>query len=272
MDIQKSRTAEALSLAEEIIKDTESSEIPIEDICLKASRLAGIMNDTELSNKISGFPSEIIKLRTAIDTLKKGAAVVPSKSIEAMQNISNLKIAITKYKESLHFHAMQVYCQLKFGSVVQEIFEKTCTKVDKKITEIIPEAAKKLVSVFENLKSQNTEDWSNAVHTCRRILKDLADILYPPSPGGLSEIDRGGKRIKVGPDEFINRLMLYVEDKATSKNFKNVVGSHLAFLGNRLDSIYEASCKGSHTDIISIEEAERYIIYTYMLIGDVVSL
>jgi hypothetical protein len=96
--------------------------------------------------------------------------------------------------------------------------------------------------------------------------------LYPPNPGGLSEIQRGGKKIKVGPDEFINRLVIYVEDKANSETFRAIVGSHLHFLGDRLDAIYDASCKGTHTDIKSVEEAERYIIYTYILIGDILLL
>ena len=33
---------------------------------------------------------------------------------------------------------------------------------------------KKFTSVYSNLLSENDEDWSNAVHSCRRILQDLA--------------------------------------------------------------------------------------------------
>ena len=42
-------------------------------------------------------------------------------------------------------------------------------------------------------------------------------------------------------------------------------------MGDRLDSIYEAVNKGSH-EILNKEEADRYVIYTYLLIGDIVSL
>jgi hypothetical protein len=66
--------------------------------------------------------------------------------------------------------------------------------------------------------------------------------------------------------------MLFVEDHSGSVTFNEVVGSHLRFLGERLDAVYGAATKGSHTDINSVAEAERYIIYTYLLLGDILWL
>ncbi|OGU57053.1 MAG: hypothetical protein A2V66_05560 [Ignavibacteria bacterium RBG_13_36_8] len=137
---------------------------------------------------------------------------------------------------------------------------------------ILPESVKQFVSVYDNLKSENPEDWSNAVHSCRRILQAFADKYYPPNPDGKNEIESGSKKIKVGKKNYINRLILYIESKSKSKNFINIVGSHLDFIGNRIDSIYDASNKGSHSIIKTKEEAERYIIYTYLLIGDLLLL
>jgi len=44
------------------------------------------------------------------------------------------------------------------------------------------------------------------------------------------------------------------------------------YLGDRLDSTFQASQKGSHTRIVSRDEADRYVVYTYLLVGDVLSL
>ncbi len=88
----------------------------------------------------------------------------------------------------------------------------------------------------------------------------------------MSEIKIDGKLIKVGPENYINRLMIYIQNKSDSQRFKEVVGSHLNYIGDRLDSLYSASTKGSHVEISSIEEAERYIIFTYLLIGDILRL
>ncbi|MGW6249659.1 hypothetical protein ACWF7H_22835 [Peribacillus butanolivorans] len=70
--------------------------------------------------------------------------------------------------------------ELKFSDITEDIFSRQRLFVDKKLTEISPDAVRKFVSVHENLRSENNEDWANAVHSCRRILKDVADVLYPP--------------------------------------------------------------------------------------------
>lgn len=261
----------ALSLSEEIIKNIESKEIPIEDVCLKVGRLAKILDDDKNIENFINFSVKIKELKSQIETLRVVAPLAPKKIIGAMQNMRNLEEAIQRIKTAVHAYVFNKYYEMKFSSIPDNIFEKTRIRVDRMLSEMVPGAVKKFLSVYENLKYSNVEDWSNAVHSCRRILKDLADILYPP-PDGLSEIDRAGKKIKVGPDEYINRLKIYVEERASSERFREIVGSHLAFLCDRLDSIYHASCKGSHKEISSIEEAERYIIYTYMVIGDILSL
>ncbi|TYS62556.1 hypothetical protein FZC76_20725 [Sutcliffiella horikoshii] len=136
------------------------------------------------------------------------------------------------------------------------------------MTEISTEAVRRFVSVHENLRSTNAEDWANAVHSCRRILKDIADVLYPPMK---EPVLAGERTIKIGEDQVINRLIQYVESKSSSNRYEELVGSHLKYLGERLDSVYGAANKGTHAEV-SLEEAERYIIYTYLLIGDLLSL
>ncbi|QSB21687.1 hypothetical protein JN403_06810 [Pseudomonas sp. 15A4] len=66
--------------------------------------------------------------------------------------------------------------------------------------------------------------------------------------------------------------MAYVEENASSGRFEEIVGSHIGFLGERLDSIFKAAQKGSHDVITTQEEADRYVIYTYLVIGDILDL
>ena len=65
--------------------------------------------------------------------------------------------------------------------------------------------------------------------------------------------------------------MCFVEDKSDSDRFADLVGSHLSFLGDRLDAVFEATQKGSHASVTR-EELNRYVVYAYMLIGDILSL
>jgi len=163
--------------------------------------------------------------------------------------------------------------ELKFSNISSDIFSRTRGYVDASIGELIPDAVQKFSSVYENLASDNTEDWSNAVHSCRRILQDLADVIFPARDDLVVQNPNGKNRtIKLGRDNYINRIIAFVEEKANSQRFKEIVGSNLGFLGDRLDAIFKAAQKGSHDVISSHQEADRYVIYTYLVIGDILTL
>jgi hypothetical protein len=78
--------------------------------------------------------------------------------------------------------------------------------------------------------------------------------------------------VKLGKEHFINRIIAFVHDRSESRRFGDIVGSHLTFLGDRLDSIVQAAQKGSHATIVTREEADRYVVYTYLVVGDVLTL
>ena len=50
-----------------------------------------------------------------------------------------------------------------------------------------------------------------------------------------------------------------------------IVGSHLHYMGERLDALFGAAQKGSHATVTK-EEADRCVIYTYLLVADILSL
>lgn len=162
--------------------------------------------------------------------------------------------------------------ELKFSGIADDIFSRIREKVDSSIGKHVPDAVQKLSAVYENLQSENIEDWSNAVHSCRRILQDLANSIYPARAD--IEKDIGGKMrlIKLGPDAYVNRIIAFLEEKNSSGRYEEIVGSNLAFIGDRLDSVFKAAQKGSHADIVTREEADRYVVYTYLIVGDVLSL
>jgi hypothetical protein len=269
---EKDKLTEALTLSEEIVKAIEAKTIGVEEACLKASRLASLVNEEKRVQELLEFSSKVKRAVCTIDTLKIAAPLAPKKVIQIMEQIGTQQQVIQHIKATVHVYASLWLNQLRFSSAVQGIFEKTRMNVDKSLAEMLPETMEKFLSVNDNLKSSNPEDWANAVHTCRRVIKDLADKFYPPNPSGLSVIEKDGKKIKVGRDDYINRLVLYVDSKSGSETFADIVGSHLRYLGERLDAIYGAVCKGSHHEMKSVEEAERYIVYTYMLVGDILSL
>lgn len=189
--------------------------------------------------------------------------------IAIRRNIAEASERLASRRALIHGYATRRYYELKFSGVAQNVFSAVREAVDGKIGETVPDAVQKFASVHDNLRSANPEDWSNAVHSCRRILQDLADALFPPQTEKRKTAD--GREIQLEADNYINRIVCFAEDNSGSARFVDLVGSHLRFLGDRLDAVFKAAQKGSHASV-SHEEANRYVIYTYMLVADLLSL
>ena len=192
------------------------------------------------------------------DTIRTSAA-------RAQRQLSSRRSFIYSYVLRRHY-------ELKFSGIADDIFSRIRNKVDSVIGQYVPDAIQKLSAIYENLKSENPEDWSNAVHSCRRLLQDLADAIYPPREDIIKEINGSKKTIKLGRNNYINRLMAFIEEHSTSDRFNEIVGSHLKYIGERLDSVFKAAQKGSHAKIMTKDEADRYVVYTYLVVGDILSL
>lgn len=187
-----------------------------------------------------------------------------TKAARAQQQLSSRRTFI-------HSYALRRHYELKYSSIADDIFSRLREKVDSAIGEQVPTAVQKLSAVYENLQSDNPEDWSNAVHSCRRILQDLADALFPAQADRVIDENGRKKTIKLGADNYINRLMTFISEHSASTRFSEIVGSHLEYVGNRLDSIFQAAQKGSHA-VVTKEEADRYVVYTYLVVGDILTL
>ncbi|KAF0140007.1 MAG: hypothetical protein FD122_2768 [Stygiobacter sp.] len=292
--MSKAKTEVTIELIEESLRNIELNELILSNICLKVARISRLVNDLENMSLFSEYASAIGKLETQKKTLELflQSSQDPNISItsanpnqylnlprgnssdrgDAVKIIIDTEELIQTKKAIVYKCLINKYYQLRFSEIPQRIFERTKSKVENKLKDLIPDSIKQFVSIYDNLNSDNQEDWSNAVHSCRRILQALADKCYSPNHDGKTEIEKDSKKIKVGVENYINRLVLFIESKPTSQNFQNIVGSHLEYLGNRIDAVYNASSKGSHTVITNREEAERYIIFTYLLVGDVLEL
>lgn len=187
-------------------------------------------------------------------------------------NTSRAAKRLSSRRAMIYRYVLKKHYELKFSGIADDIFSRIRKRVDSAIGDFVPDAINKLSATYDSLLSDNPENWSNAVHSCRRILQDLADAVLPPTEDRITKIENKEKTIKLGKDNYINRIMAYVTNHNKSVKFAEIVGSHLSFLGDRLDSVFKAAQKGSHDVIVSREEADRYVVYTYLIVGDVLSL
>lgn len=165
----------------------------------------------------------------------------------------------------IYEYVSQCYSELKFSGLIDNIFNRKRRLTDSLIDSIFPESVPKLSSVYDNLNSENSEDWANSVHSCRRIFECLADKLYPAKEGGDSMSP------KLGKQHYINRLIAYVGERIDSKSYKAIIGAELKYIGEKIHKIYTAVNKGTHATV-GKSEAENYVIYTYLLISDLLAI
>ena len=183
----------------------------------------------------------------------------------ASQRLASRRTLIYSYATRKHY-------ELKFAVLADDVFGRIRSFVDASIGLVVPDSVKKLTAVYDNLRSDNPEDWANASHSCRRLLQDLADAVFPAQIETRTLNVEGQKtEIKLGADQYINRLMAYIEDSSSSSRFNEIVGSQLSYMGERLDALFEAAQKGSHANVTK-EEADRCVVYTYLIVGDILSL
>jgi hypothetical protein len=86
---------------------------------------------------------------------------------------------IAKSRSYAYDYVSNVLYELMFSGVASTIFDSIAERVDLHVIEVAPKSAQKMASIRANLQSENPEDWANAVHSCRRLLQDIADALYP---------------------------------------------------------------------------------------------
>ncbi len=176
---------------------------------------------------------------------------------------------INKVVGSVYQYVVKVHHELRFGAAVATAFENLRDAVDTEIATIVPDALPILSTALENAQTDDPEQWKNAAKACRDLIKAAADTLRPPGPD--KSINSGGKIIKMGEGNYVNRLVDWIESNSVSRTKRDLVKSDLEHLGERLDATADSGNKGAHTSVNKVD-ASRFIVGTYILLGDILSL
>ncbi|WP_100485020.1 hypothetical protein [Mycobacteroides abscessus] len=127
----------------------------------------------------------------------------------------------------------------------------------------------KFVASQESLSSGTPEDYAHALTSSRRLIKALADALYPARVEEVEGID--GTPRSMSDDRYKNRLTEFVRSHVEGKRHKQVVVQILGDLYGRLNALDGLASKGVHDDVTQAE-AELCVVWTYMLAGDIVRI
>lgn len=174
---------------------------------------------------------------------------------------SNLLSTINYIKSIAHKYATQLYNKYQFADTPQTVIDILKSEVDDKLLDLNPELAEKLMLAFKAVTSNNPEELSQALTTCRRFIEALADELYPAT-------DEVINNRKLGKANYINRLWAFMDKSIESDSNKEMAKAHVDYLGSWLQKTHKLTNKGVHAEVDRLE-AVKVVLHIYLMVGDI---
>jgi len=158
----------------------------------------------------------------------------------------------------------------RLASTVDRLFANTRSLVDSELAQVAPEAAAKLVEVYADLADRQTSlKWKQVAFACRDILEDFTEAILLPE-----HIPQRQQR--PARDKTKNKLRLILRAKAqeaklseTLRDFIEAQADHLLSYFDKFNTLLQ---RNVHAAQITKADADRCVIYTYLLIAEVLSL
>ena len=208
----------------------------------KAHEVAGGLNSVVLIEQIA---ERLLKL-------KKGN--------DGTHYIYNINAHLSYINKYCYSYISSLIDKLKYSGTIKSSFDLLKEAVDDKFLEIDPELAEQMMLAFKSISSDNKEEWSQALTTCRRLLENLADNLYPANNKVIN--NRTFKQ-----NQYINRLWQFMHEAIQSDTNKDLAKAHIDYLGSWLQTNNTATNKGVHSEVNQIE-ATKFVFHIYLMLAD----
>ncbi|MFN3948472.1 hypothetical protein [Microbacterium sp.] len=183
--------------------------------------------------------------------------------------IDHIQSIVGRVRTTLHEFLVTTEMELESGQAQAGVFVRAQEYVNSSLAQYAPSALAQFVAAQDRLYDGSSEDLAHALTSCRRMIKSLADHLYPATNETINGAD--GVPRKMSDDQFRNRLVQYVRETLGKHGQGEVVQRTLDSLGGRLKSLDALASKGVH-DSVSTAEAETCVVWTYLLAADLLRL
>ena len=96
------------------------------------------------------------------------------------------------------------------------------------------------------MSTGNSEEWSHALTSCRRLIEGLADELCPAT----DELYNGRS---LGKNQYINRIWAFMDKSILSESNRDLAKTHVDFVGSYLQRLHKLTNKGVHAELTRVE-------------------
>lgn len=219
----------------------------------------------------------------SIDEIAFWQAELPDPAeISDDQYRSNLtsRIKMLEIVTRVRHHAFTLLCswerQLTFSANQEGALDAVSRRVDSLLNEQAPDVLNQFNAAFRRLRESANrhpdipadEELSQAVSSCRRILKAIVDIVQPVDPDKpMSDDGRHG----LSDAEYKNRLVEFLKARVSSASFRSALTKDGETLFVRFTAVDDLSSKGVHAHV-AVEEADYCALHTYLIAGEIMSI
>ena len=145
--------------------------------------------------------------------------------------------------------------ELHYSGQIQSIFDDIRKNVDSNLSKLDKDINNEIQSIYSNLTSPNVADKPKVADSCRKILKFVADKLFP-AKNEFYKL-KNGKELEVKDNQVLNRLICFLDTKDSK-----LVASECHYLSNLNREIQD----DTHKKEISQEEASMIALHTYLIL------
>jgi hypothetical protein len=221
---------------------------------------------------------ELARLRRVYDDLTVPANLTPidtyfvtkdmdSSRAKLLPDMHRLEQMQERVKTAIHSFLVITESELDEGQQESSLFLRAQEYINSSLAKYAPSALQMFVAAQDRLYSGDPEDLAHALTSCRRMIKALADALYPPTEQTITGGD--GVERTLSDALYRNRLIQYVREQLGGHKQGPVLQKTLDSLGARLTSLDSLASKGVHHEV-NAAEAEACIVWTYLLAADIV--
>lgn len=241
---------ELISQLEEAI---EANKISLKSFSTQGASVSGEWAIGAMNRLVGGVQASVSNLNSDIKTNSRKRAIL-----------------MNEYYNYAH----KKYISLQFGNYNLGIFNNYQTKVNNYFSTLDKNLLLKLDAIQNAINSDNKENFSQALTTCRKlydvIAKDLFSKLFP-NYSEKKYKTLSGKEIDISGNHTLNQLSAVIETLEKKGANNTIIGSNIIYLVDWLTNINNNQCNGVHNDVTK-DIAERCIIQTYISLAGIIDL
>ncbi|HMN39656.1 MAG TPA: hypothetical protein PKE29_02350 [Phycisphaerales bacterium] len=148
---------------------------------------------------------------------------------------------------------------------LRELFDGIVDHAMPRLADGAPDVPEKLWSVTRAFReAEVAEQASHVAVSCRRIIDQVADALFPPAPKTPEGID-------LGPNKYKNRLIEYLKQHRVADTERDLIVATMDATWLELDSLDKLAHKGVHAHV-GHAQARRCLLRTILLLDDLVAV